>query len=393
MNRISALALSILILGLAHACSKPPEDKPAESEAKADEVEHESVVTLPAESQKLIGLSRTDVEYRTLPSTLATTCEIAADPGREAHVTTRVAGRVVAIRKTLGDHVRAGETLALLESVELGQAESDYLEAQARYDLASKMLARQRKLFEDRLTAAKEMQSAENEARLAEISLEKSVNKLKLLGFGAARLAQLARTRKVDPIIPLSAPIAGIIVSRHITVGEMLEVNAAEPAFTLSDMSVLWVDADIYEKDLARVKEGQVAVVTTAAYPGRFFKGHVTRISATLDKQTRTASARIEVANPDGRLKPGMFANVRIDTGRTRVLAVPWEAVQQEGKQTIVFVPQGADRFEERKVELGPQLAGFYPVRSGLKAGEAVVTRGSFELRSQARKGTFGEED
>ncbi len=393
--RITALIPACLILALAAGCTRSPEKgaEPSEHDDEAAEAGHESIVTLPEASQKLIGLSKAEVAVQAVPTLLATTGEIVPNPDREAHVTTRVPGRVVSIRRTLGDTVRVGETLALLESLELGQAEADFLEAQARADLARKMLDRQRKLFEDRLTAKKEVQAAENEARLAEIGLEKAVNRLKLLGFDSDRIGQLSRTRKVDPLIGLTAPISGTIVSRHLTVGEQLDSNAAEPALTLSDVGVVWVDADLYEKDLARVKEGQSAVVTTAAYPGRSFTGRVARISTTLDKETRTARARIDVANPNRHLKPGMFANIRIDTGRREVLAVPKEAVQQEDQQMIVYVPKGPDRFEERKIDVAPETAGYYPVRAGLKAGETVVTRGSFDLRSQARKATFGEED
>lgn len=375
------------------ACSRPKAEPQPQAQEEQASAEKAGVVALPADSQKLVGLQVAEVTNRTLPTILTTTGEIAANGDREAHVTTRVAGRVIRIDKTVGDWVGAGEAIAALESVELGQAQADYLQAQAKCDLSQDIYERQQKLLKDNLTARKEVIAAENQRRLDRIELEKASNQLKLLGFSEDRIQALASTRRLDPTIPLRAPIKGVVIAKHLTLGEMLEPNSSDPAFTLSDTSQLWVNADIYEKDLARVKLGQPATITTAAFPGKTYHGKVSLISTTLDKETRTAKARIVVANPDHKLKPEMFVNVRFDVGSQPVVAVPKSAVQEENKQKLVYVPTGQDTFKETPIQVGQEYPDYFQVVSGLKSGDRVVTKGSFDLKAQARKGSFAGED
>jgi cobalt-zinc-cadmium efflux system membrane fusion protein len=304
-----------------------------------------------------------------------------------------VAGRVVRILKTVGDRVRAGEALAMLESLELGKAEAEFLEAQARVELGRSTLSRQRELFKSDLTAKKELLAAENELRLHEIELERVRNQLSLFGLNAGRMAELARARKIDPTLPLTAPIGGVVIGKHLTLGEALAPDAAEPAFVLSDTSELWVNANLYEKDLAKVHEGQAASVSTPAYPGRTYRGRVSLISTSMDKDTRTAQARVVVANADGRLKPEMFATVAIRLGEQRAVVVPQGAVLREKEQIFAFVKKGDDAFEKRMIQVGAPTDGFQPVTAGLQAGEPVVVEGGITLKAELLKGSFGDED
>jgi cobalt-zinc-cadmium efflux system membrane fusion protein len=364
----------------------------ADEHGHGDEHGHEAgVVHMDAEAQKRAGLKVEKSTVHAVPGLLQTTGTFEANGDREAHVTPRIAGRVVKVYKTVGAQVRSGEPLVMIESLELGQAQSDFLQAQARHDLAKATRERQRKLFGSDLTAKKDVQAAESEARVLEIDLERSRNQLKLLGFGPDRQATLATHRKLDPTVPVLSPIGGRVVARHVTLGEMIRPDAEEPAYTVSDMSTLWLHAHLYERDLARVQEGQSATLTTPAYPGRSFKGRVTLISTALERDTRTAQARITVANPDGRLKPQMFANVRIDVGTRQVLAIPQSALVQDKQETFVFVQEGADEFEKRAIKVGPLAGGVYPVESGLTAGEAIVVEGGFTLKSELMKESFGE--
>lgn len=368
----------------------PKTEEPAAGEAPPAEP---GVISLEADSQRLIGLQTAIVGFAQVDATLSTTGEIASNADREAHVTTRVPGRVLSVRKGVGDWARTGETIAVLESVELGQAQAEYLQSEAKQDLASSTYERQRQLYADKLTAKKEVQAAANELRLARIDTERDANQLKLLGFTGDRIARLARNRQLDPTVPLLAPITGVVIAKHVTIGEVLEPNAAEPAFTLSDTSRLWINADVYEKDLARVHSGQEATITTAAYAGKVFRGHVSNISTGLEKESRTAKARIVVDNPDHKLKPEMFVNVKIALGSQQALMVPKAAVQEEDQKKLVFVPQGDDKFKETPIEVGAEYGGRLQVLSGLKAGDTVVTKGSYDLKAQARKGSFAGED
>jgi cobalt-zinc-cadmium efflux system membrane fusion protein len=410
------MALSLVLTG----CAKPAENaetpkqnekaEAGHSDAKGEAAEHaeggeaaegagegkegaETKVTLKEEALEKAGIKTVVVGNQTMTAALSTTGEVAANPDREARVTPRMPGRVVKVLKSVGDRVQAGEPLALLESIELGQAQADYLEALSRERLAQRVLERQRRLFGKDLSAKKEVQAAENDVEVARINLEKAKNKLELFGLTARRLATLAGTRKLDPQIPLLAPIGGVVTAKNVTIGEVLQPEAAEPSFRLTDTSVLWVNASLYEKDLGRVREGQSAVVTTNAYGGATYSGRVTRISTALDPATRTAKARVVVANPNGRLKPEMFVSVKLNVGSRQALAIPAAAVLQEKGERFAFVQEGAGTFEKRPLELGDKAGNYFPVLSGIKAGDQVVVAGGFTLKSELLKESFGEEE
>lgn len=366
------------------------EDEHAHGGEHDDHAHEPGTVTFTAEAQRTHGIHVVPVARREVDRQLETTGEIAENTDAEAHVTPRVAGRVLAVRKTLGDWVRAGETLVQLESEVLGQAQAGFLEAQARHELAAQTLTRQRALQRGELTARKEVQLAEHEVRLAAIALEAARNRLRLMGTSEARMATLASRRRLDARVDVPAPISGLIVQKHVTLGEMIEPAETQPAYVISDPSTLWVGANLYERDLARVKPGQQAVVTTPAYPGKLYYGRVSLISTTLDKDTRTARARVAVANADRALKPGMFASIRLLVGREQALVVPVSAVLLDRQQAFVFVQESAERFERREVTLDSPVGGVHVVRKGLMPGEKVVAAGAFMLKSELMKGAFG---
>lgn len=400
LNLVLTAIVALTLPGCPRHANPGATKSPAAGEAHHDEGHgHEEgghdEVNFDAAAQREAGVSLVTVVPRKLATWLVTTGEVAANTDREAHVTTRASGRVIHIARTLGDRVRVGEALATIESSELGTAQAAYLEVQAQHELAESTLARQRQLFRGDLTARKEVQAAEHALRLASIGLEKTRNHLLLFGLRPARIARLETTRTIDPTLPLVSPIAGVIVSRHLTLGEMLEPTGAEPAYTVFDTRELWVNANLYERDLARVSEGQPATVTTLAYPGQRYVGRVSWISAALTRDTRTAQARVVVANGDRRLKPEMFATVRIELGTIQHLAIPVVALLQERQARFVFVrPNLKDtRFVRRDVQVGEATEGFYPVYAGLVAGEQVVAQGSFTLKAELLKDTFGEHE
>jgi cobalt-zinc-cadmium efflux system membrane fusion protein len=376
----AALALS--------GCPKPE----AAHEAAPAEVAEPGVVKMALDVQRREGVRVEAVAMQPLTLALTATGAFQANADKEAHVSPRVAARVLKVYKTVGDRVRAGEPLALLESLEVGRAEAEYLESQARAELGRSTLQRQHELFKSDLTAKKELLAAENQQRVNEIDLERTRNQLRLFGFTDARLAELARSRRIDPTMTLSAPIGGVVIAKHITLGETLAPDAAEPAFLLSDNSALWVDATLYERDLARVHEGQAVQVSTPAYPGRTYPGRVSLISTVMDQVTRTAKARVVVANADGRLKPEMFANVRIETGTQQVLALPQRSVLREKEEVFVLVQTDPETFKRRPVKLGAVSGGAVEVKEGLQAGEKVAVDGAFTLKSELLKASFGEE-
>jgi membrane fusion protein, heavy metal efflux system len=178
-------------------------------------------------------------------------------------------------------------------------------------------------------------------------------------------------------------------VERHIVRGEMLGPDSQ--AYLIADPSHVWVIASVYEKDIAQVRLGQSAKVILKAYPGRVFGGDITWIADAVDEQTRTLKVRVEVDNPDGLLKPGMFASVTLAVSqRSDILTIPLSALQTQGGETIVFVDEGGGRFERREVQVGIRSADAVEIIDGLLGGERVVTNGSFILKSELEKEGFG---
>lgn len=408
---VALLSLALVLTGCnrsggGEATKTPPhsEEPSAHREAEGQHAEHsdehadheegghrEGVVEFPLESQQQAKLEVVAVETRPVAEVFTTTGEFEANADRLAHVKPVMAGRVTRVARSVGDRVGAGDTLAVIQSGELGDAQAAYLEAQSNVAGAQEAVERQRRLFADDLTARKEVVSAENALRVARIDLEKARHRLQALGMSADRIRTLARTHELDSTLPLRAPLAGVITSRHLTLGETVDPASPEPAFVIIDTRHLWVNANLYEKDLASVRVGQAADISTPAYPGRTFRGKVSLISPVLDPETRTAKARIEVSNPDGLLKPEMFANASIRTSTQRSAAIPAKALLQDKGETFVFVQTGESTFEKRDVGVGPAAGGLVPVRSGLKEGERVVTDGAFTLKAELLKESFGE--
>jgi cobalt-zinc-cadmium efflux system membrane fusion protein len=390
---MTLINLSVAALVALTACNRAtpePAQQHEHSEKHADS-HGTGHVTLSADAQQRIALRTIVAEIRSVPSMLTTTGELEADADHVAHVGTRVPGRAVRISKGIGDRVKAGDVLAIIESVELGAAQSGFLEAQARHELARTVYLREKKLLDEDLSAVKDVQAAENQLRLATIEKEKAENQLKLFGYSASRIQKLAKERQLDPTVPILAPLSGIVTERHLTIGEAIAPTAESPAFVVLDTSRLWANANLYERDLAKVKVDQPATVTVSAYPGKTFTGRVSIISPELDPKTRTAHARIVVMNQGDLLKPKMFATVALSTGTLRALAVPASAIQQEKEQAFVFVQSGPETFERRDVEPGAKGGSLVVLTSGVRPGEAVVVEGGFTLKSEALKESFGE--
>jgi RND family efflux transporter MFP subunit len=191
--------------------------------------------------------------------------------------------------------------------------------------------------------------------------------------------------------LELKAPIDGVIIERQATVGELVGKDTV--IYTISDPTDLWLIAEIKERDIGTVKAGQNATFSVLAYPGETFQGKVVRIADVVEPDSRTLEARIATDNSDGRLKPGMFADVAITTTvLENALVIPDKSLETDGTDQIVFVSLGKNRFEKRIVEPGLESQGRVQILRGLKAGEQVVSRGGFILKSEQLKGELGEE-
>ncbi len=370
-----ALAVALALL-LQTACNSTASD---DHDDGHDNDEGASVTEVSIDSAQIseagIRISAaTAVKY----STLRVTGTITYDATRMSHAGTQSGGRVSDIHAELGDRVRKGQMLALLESVEVGATRAELSEAVELAKIAGENYSREQRLAEQGISSRKELLDAEAEYRRQQARVKSAETRLKLLGAGGGAGGQFS----------LSSPMSGTVVARAVGRGEV--VSAQDTLFTVADLSRVWIELNIFERDLGKIQRGQQASITTVAYPGRTFDGKIAFIGATLDSDKRTAVARIEIVNSDGLLKPGMFAEAAIQTAGSgeAMVVLPVDAVQDVGGKTVVFVPgHEAGHFTVQAVEVGEILPNAtIVIRKGIAEGAAVVTHGAFVLRSELER-------
>ncbi|MBE7940701.1 MULTISPECIES: efflux RND transporter periplasmic adaptor subunit [Ramlibacter] len=375
--RMRLAATAAVLAFLLAACGKPAEEGHKEAEAKKD-----TGIQLSAEEATRAGLQVQAIQPQNAPDIVSVTATIKANQDRWARVAPRVEGRIVRVMANLGDTVKAGQALATLDSVALGESQSSLRQAQAAQRMAEADYQRASRLAAEEIVPRREMLRAGAELEKANAELAAARDKVRLLGASGGG-DQTGFT--------LRAPLAGSIIQKKATIGEL--ASPSEPVFTVADLSRLWIEANLTEDLLAKVRVGAPAAVLVAAYPGVRFPGRVTYVASVMDKDTRAIPARIEVDNRDGRLKPEMFATAEISTGTTGapVLAVPDGAILLLQGQPTVFV-QGASGFEPRAVEPGEKTGGRTVIRSGLAAGDKVVTAGAYALKARVLKSQISSE-
>jgi RND family efflux transporter MFP subunit len=310
---------------------------------------------------------------------------VQANAYRETPVVSLVGGIVRNVNAELGQNVGRGQPLAVIFSNDLANAQSQYLTAQAELEEHHKHHQRTAKLVEIGAVSREEFEMATTKLKTAESDLASLRQKLLLLGLSPQRVSQLRSSSQVSSEVTLPSPIAGTITSRTVNPGEVVEAN--KELLRVTDLSSVWVVGQVYEKDLGRIRVGSGGSITSDAYPGKVFRGHVAYVDPRLDPQTRTAQVRIELANPGQALKIGMYVNVAFATiggSESTTAVVPVAAVQNLDNQQVVFLATSEPNvFTLRPVRLGPESNGFYPVQEGLKVGDKVVTDGSFMLRAE----------
>jgi cobalt-zinc-cadmium efflux system membrane fusion protein len=310
---------------------------------------------------------------------------VQANAYRETPVVSLVGGIVRNVNAELGQNVGRGQPLAIIFSNDLASAQSQYLTAQAELEEHHKHHLRTAKLVEIGAASREEFEMATTKLKTAESDLASLRQKLLLLGLSPQRVSQLHSSSQVSSEVTLPSPVAGTVTSRTVNPGEVIEAN--KELLRVTDLSSIWVVAQVYEKDLGRIRVGSGASISSDAYPGKVFRGHIAYVDPRLDPQTRTAQVRIELANPGQTLKIGMYVGVAFATiggSESTTPVVPVSAVQNLNNQQVVFMATSDPNvFTLRPVRLGSESNGFYPVQEGLKVGERVVTDGSFMLRAE----------
>lgn len=376
-----AVVAAALLLG---GCGKGNDAHKDEAKEEHSDEESRDLVKLGDEESSRAGIRTQSLAEEQLSETITTTATIEANREKIAHVVPRLPGRVVSVAAKLGGRVAQGQALAVLESTEVGEAQSAYAQASADVAVAEAAFKRAERLQAEQIIPAKEYQRARGDYEKARAQAQAAADKLRMLGIAPSADRQQARAT-----FPLLSPLGGTVIERKAVIGELAKPD--EALFIVADLSTVWVEADVPEAQLAKVRVGSPAKARVAAYPDRFFQGKVNHLGAVLNKETRTVKAIIQVDNAKGLLRPQMFASVAIETGSARrVLAVPESAVTLVRGLPTVFVEQSAG-FEARPVELGDRFNGRVVVASGLKADDLVVHEGVYALKARLLKGQLGD--
>jgi cobalt-zinc-cadmium efflux system membrane fusion protein len=360
---------------------------PDQTANQARNTSGESTVTITPEQVQRAGIKIETVGERvsTDANGQQTTGVVQPNSYRETPVMSLVGGIVRSVGPELGQNVLKGQTVAIVSSNDLAEAQTKYLAAFAELDEHHKHHARTEKLVAIGAASREELEMAASKLKAAESELANLRQRLLLLGLSSQRVSALRSTSQVSSDVSLPAPTSGTVTSRTVNSGEVIEAN--KELLRVTDLSSVWVVGQVYEKDLGKVHKGSGASITTDAYPGLVFRGQISYLDPKVDLQTRTAQARIELANPGQQLKIGMYVNVAFAAlagTQSTTPVVPVAAVQNLGNQQVVFVAStDPNVFAMRPVRLGPESNGYYPVLEGLTVGDRIVTEGSFMLRAE----------
>ena len=358
-----------------------------------------------SESAQSHAIEMEIVAPQSIAGTIVATGKILVPEDRMANIGPVHEGRLVRLYAGQGSIVRKGQKLADLESADIDQAEADYLKALAdsenarRTSLAEVKFAqatydRTKMLYEKSITAGKNVEAAEHDLEMAKASAASTVAQAKaaltstrrhllILGLKASDIDALASKASLAAVFSLTSPISGIVIERNGTIGGTVGSDAN--VFKIIDISSVWIDANVFEKDLERVRRGQEVKVSVPAFPGVNFSGRVILISSVVDPETRSVKVRTGVPNPDGRLKPDMFANVQIVTDLHRTaISIPQSAVLDDAGKSVVFVAEGSG-YTKRSVNVGIQGNGRVEIIEGLQAGDKVVVKGNYLLLQQSK--------
>lgn len=407
-----ALHTATAFIAIASICALLRAETNGEQSSSADKstssaTAENTLVTLTPDSMKRYGVAIGKSQKKKLVSHIQVPAQLSFDAEAMAVVGCPVQGRVAAMKANVGDFVKKDDILLLVESPELGEAQSDYLQkstglaaAAAVVEPARSSYERAKKLYQGSqgiaLTELEkrgvEYQAAKNAALTSEAAMKAAGNKLHLLGMDQAAISNLVKSGEINPVYSVRPPLAGTVTERLVTLGELVKPDR-EKLLVVADMSTLWVLADVPETRIAEIRVGANVSVTVG---DQNFDGKVSLIAVSVDPSTRSVPVRIEI-KADAGLKPGMFAiaDITSTAGNEPVIAVPASAIQNVDGSTAVFLPVDGkpNTFSHRMVSVGDAAGGMVSIISGLDAGVPVVTSGAFILKAELGKASAKDTD
>ena len=350
------------------------------------------IVTLTQKSISDIGLNLFIVKMKPLTGSLTAPAKVLPNQDLESQVGSLVPGRVHQVFVKVGDYVTTGEILMTVEGLDIGAMKAGFLKAKATHDYTKSNYERQKKLFEDNIGSQKSFleSQAEYEKALAEYNAEDK--RIHSVGLTDEEITSGKNGEEHSSgTLPIKSHINGVVVERNVVVGQF--VDATTNAFKVMNSLSVWIDGQIYEKDLAKIQQNTNAVFTTTTYPNEVFLGRVIHIGQMVNEQSRTITVRGEFSNSNNKLKPHMFGELKVPIGTSsKAMMIPDEAVVKESGQEYVFVQTSDTAFEKRNVVTGTSADTMIEIKAGLKEGDTVVSRGVFYLKSESKKDELGGE-
>jgi cobalt-zinc-cadmium efflux system membrane fusion protein len=352
-----ALVATLFVLG---CHEKATVDEPApKPQAEVDG----GRVVVPEGSPLRQRLRVAEAASESLKGQLVAPAQVEAEPSRMAKIAPPLPGRIVKLFVRFGDAVKAGQALFTLQSPDLVAAQSEFLKGQSAFAQAEKNVARQKDLLDHGIGAQREYEQAQTERDTAKSELERASTRLRLLGIGATN---------VGGPLTVSAPISGRVIELNTAPGQF-QNDPSVVLMTVADLSSVWVTANVQEKDIRKVTQGDDATAVFSAYPGESRSGKVLFVGDLLDPDTRTIKVRVSFANEDSRLKPGMFATVTFSSKAVAEVVIPTAAVVVTGEKSTVLVEVAPFVYERRVVEVGEQIGNRIVVTKGLEASTRIV--------------------
>jgi cobalt-zinc-cadmium efflux system membrane fusion protein len=412
----TALSLALTLTLLLAACSGRPApdndgctaaaspDAQAEGATQAapdddDDAEAKDHVDIAPDVQKRLGIAVAPVTSQPLAVALRATGSVQPIESRLAHVRPLAQGRILDVLVKVGDRVSRGQPLARFDNVEAGavaterdRARAELARLRVQLGTATRQVERARRLAEIGAVPQREYEASLGEQQQLEASIRAQESAIAGLDLRLRRFGTADAAADASSVATIPSPITGVLVRAAAAPGDV--VDATTELFTVADISRLYVEAQVFEKDLGAVRKGQPATITVDAYPDDRLPGTVAVVGAALDARTRTVPVRVEVANTGDRLKLDMFARVALATEATdQAIAVPREAVQNLDGRQVVFIRSGDTEFRVRHVAVGRLSGRLIEITEGITTGDVVVTTGAFKLKSAMLAGTLGDDD